>query len=122
MFYPSLTTPTFSSSSSFALSAAAAAESVAREAQTKTELFQHDIDRLLLITEALWTLMKQQNGYTDDTLVKLIQDIDQRKTTLYGSAAKDSPVACPACSRLNTATRAVCMYCGQRLPTKPFAR
>jgi hypothetical protein len=122
MFYPSISTPTFSASSGYALSAAASAESAAREAQTKTELFQHDIDRLLLIAEALWTLMKQQQGYTDDTLVKLIQDIDQRKTTTYGTAAKDPPVACPVCNRLNTATRIVCMYCGQRLPIKPFAR
>lgn len=106
----------------YALTAATAAESTAREAQTKTELFQHDIDRLLFITEALWTLMKQEHGYTDDTLVKLIQDIDQRKTTASGALAKDPPVACPVCGRPNTATRIACLYCGSHLPTNPFAR
>jgi hypothetical protein len=104
------------------LSAASAAESAAREAQTTTELLKHDIDRLLLITEALWTLMKQEHGYTDDKLVQLIQNIDQRKTSISGSAVKDPPLPCPSCGRPNTATRAVCMYCGSRLATKPFAR
>ena len=104
------------------MSTATAAENTAREAQTKTELFQHDIDRLLLITEALWTLMKQEHGYTDDKLVKLIQDIDQRKTNAKGVTVKDAPVACPACGRPNTASRIACMYCGNPLPANPFAR
>lgn len=122
MFYPSLIGPAFSSSNSYALSAATAAESAAREAQTNTELFKHDVDRLLLITEALWTLMKQQHGYTDDKLVQLIQNIEQRKAGSQNPVAKDPPVACPGCGRLNSATRGVCMYCGSRLPAKPFAR
>ena len=118
MFYPSL----IGYPAGYALSTATAAESAAREAQTKTELFQHDIDRLLLITEALWTLMKQEHGYTDDTLVNLIQDIDQRKSNASGVAVKDPPVACPVCGRPNTASRIACLYCGTRLPTNPFAR
>jgi hypothetical protein len=119
MFYPSLTS---GYSTGYALSTAAAAESTAREAQTKTEIFQHDIDRLLLITEALWTFMKQEHGYTDDKLVQLIQQIDQRKTSALGVAVKDPPVTCPACGRPNMASRFACMYCGNRLPTNPFAR
>jgi hypothetical protein len=104
------------------MSAATAAESAAREAQTSAELLKHDIDRLLLITEALWTFMKQQHGYTDDKLVQLIQDLDQRKTNTYGVGVKDPPIACPSCGRPNTPSRAVCMYCGSHLPAKPFAR
>ena len=123
MFYPSsLAGSAFTDA--YALFAASAAQTAAREAQTSTELFKHDIDRLLLITEALWTLMKQEHGYTDDKLVQLIQNIDQRKASAYGpgNATKDPPVACPSCGRPNTAKRTVCMYCGSRLATKPFAR
>jgi hypothetical protein len=118
MFYPSL----IGYPGGYALSTATAAENTAREAQTKTELTQHDIDRLLLITEALWTLMKQEHGYTDDKLVKLIQDIDHRKTNAQGVAVKDPPVACPVCGRPNTASRIACLYCGSRLPANLFAR
>jgi hypothetical protein len=118
MFYPS----TYSGYSSFAATAAASAESAAREVQTNVEIFKHDIDRLLLVTEALWTLMKQQQGYTDDVLVGLIQNIEKQKAAANANAAKDPPAPCPFCGRLNTATRTFCMYCGKPLPAKPFAR
>ena len=107
---------------SFTATAAASAESAAREAQTNVEIFKHDIDRLLLVTEALWTLMKQQHGYTDDVLVGLIQDIEKQKAVAHASCAKDAPSPCPFCGKLNTATRTFCMYCGKALPAKPFAR
>lgn len=122
MFYSSLISAGFGPSASFALTSATQAENAAREAKTDVELFKHDIDRLLLITEALWTFIKQQNGYTDDALVKLIQDIDHRKSTASGVAIKDAPVACPACGRPNMAARNFCLYCGGALPANPFAR
>jgi hypothetical protein len=112
----------YSGFNSFTATAAASAESAAREAQTNVEIFKHDIDRLLLVTEALWTLMKQQQGYKDDVLIALIQDIEKQKAAAYANAAKDPPAACPSCGRLNTATRSFCMYCGKPLPAKPFAR
>jgi hypothetical protein len=118
MFYP----PTFSGYNSFLVSTATSAENAAREAQTKTEILQHDIDRLLLITEALWTLAKQEHGYTDDLLVGLIQGIEKQRAAANANATKDAPAPCPACGRLNTATRSFCMYCGKPLPAKPFAR
>jgi hypothetical protein len=118
MFYPS----NFYNYTNFAANAAASAESAANEAKTDVEIFKHDIDRLLLITEALWTLMKQQQGYTDDVLVGLIQDIEKQKAAAYANATKDAPAPCPFCGRLNTATRSFCMYCGKALPAKPFAR
>jgi hypothetical protein len=122
MFYPSLGGSAFNFPNNYALSTATAAENAARQAQTEVELFRHDIERLLLITEALWTFMKQQHGYTDDKLVQLIQDLEKRKATAYSSVAKDPPVICSVCGRPNTATRPVCMYCGNRLAANPFAR
>lgn len=122
MFYPSLIGSGLDPSTGYALTTATQAQSAAREAKTEIELSKHDIDRLLLITEALWTLVKQQNGYADDVLVKLIQDIDHRHSTATGVAIKAPPVACTACGRPNMAARNFCMYCGSPLPTNPFAR
>jgi hypothetical protein len=122
MFYPSLIGTGFGGSTSYALTTATQAENAAREAKTDVELFKHDIDRLLLITEALWTLVKQQNGYADDALAKLIQDIEHQRSTAAGVAVKSPPVACPACGRPNMAARSFCLYCGGPLPADPFAR
>ena|SRR5215469_5966740 len=122
MFYPLINSPAFGMPSTYAATAASAAENAASEARTELEVYKHDLNRLLLITEALWTILKQEHGYTDDVLVKLIQEIDHQKTTASGVAIKDPPIACPACKRPNNPTRTFCLYCGKPLKTHPFAR
>jgi hypothetical protein len=121
MFYPSIVGSDFGTST-YAMTTATQADNAAREAQAKVEILKHDIDRLLLITEALWTFIKQQHGYTDDQLVQSIQDLERQKTTASGTSAKDAPIACPSCGRNNTAKRPFCMYCGKPLQMNPFAR
>lgn len=119
MFYPMMISTGLSSGYNSAT--ATAAESEAREARTDVELFKHDLDRLLMITEALWTLMKQEHGYTDEVLTKLIGEIDQRKVTPDGATVKDPAVACPSCGRPNLANRTFCIYCGKPIQGNPFA-
>ncbi len=120
MFYPMLLGGGIASG--YASIEASAAQSTAREAQTRVELLAHDVDRLLLISEALWTLMKQQNGYADDVLIKLIEEINQKKTIVDGLAVKSPPQICPGCHRPNSAGRMYCLYCGKAIPGNPFAR
>jgi hypothetical protein len=120
MFYPMMTGGGLSSG--FASAEAMAAQSTAREAQTNVDLLTHDIDRLLMITEAMWTLMKKEHGYTDDVLTKLIEEIDSRKVIVDGIAVKDAPQSCPSCGKINSAKRMFCIYCGKPILTHPFAR
>lgn len=101
---------------------ATAARNTAQEAQTKADLIAHDIDRLLLITEALWMQMKREHGYADDVLTNLIQEIESRKVIQGGMVVKDPPQACPDCGRMNMASRLACMYCGKALAGNPFAK
>ena len=75
-----------------------------------------------MITEALWTLMKQEHGYADEVLTKLIEDIDRRKVIVDGMAVKDPPQTCPNCGKINSAKRVFCIYCGKPILTNPFAR
>ena len=97
---------------------ASQARADAREAQTKVELMQHDIERLLMITEALWLFIKQQHNYTDQDLVQVLSEIEQRERQM----PKHQPVKCPECGRANSGKQAVCIYCGKALPMDPFAR
>lgn len=120
MFYP-LTTSAGVLGQQSSISSAAA-ESAARDVQSDIELFKHDLDRLLMITEALWTLLKQEHGYTDDVLTGLIENIDQRKVRVDGTTVKDPPLICADCGRPNLAKRAFCIYCGKPLQGNPFAR
>ena len=118
MFYPSLAGG-FSNLSNLSTSLEAGqARADAKQAQTSVDLMQHDIDRLLMLTEALWLFIKTQHNYTDEDLVKLITEIDQRDSRL----GKHVPVTCPACGRSNSGKRPMCIYCGKPIPMDPFAR
>ena len=116
MFYPSLGSGGLSNLSTSLEAGQARAD--AREAQTATELMQHDIDRLLMLTEALWLFIKTQHNYTDEDLVKVITEIEMRDS----QSPKHQPVTCPACNRVNSGKRPICIYCGKPIPINPFAR
>lgn len=109
--------------SSFANAAdAVAAQGAAREARTDVELLKHDVNRVLMITEALWTFLKKQHGYTDDDLRNMVQEIDLRDGKADGQTGKEQPLQCPKCGRANAAKRTFCMYCGTALQGNLFAR
>ena len=115
MFYPSM-------GSRSATVTAVASQSSVREPETNIELLNHDIDRLLMITESMWTLMKKEHGYTNDVLTKLIEEIENRKVIVDGMTVKDPPQPCPGCGRMNSAKRMFCIYCGKPILARPFAR
>lgn len=94
----------------------------ARQAQSAVEEMRHDVARLLMITEALWTFLKKEHGYTDEDLVNAVTEIDLRDGIRDGQVAKQPPVPCPACGKPNSGKRANCIYCGKTLPLNPFAR
>ena len=97
------------------------ARAEAREAKTETELMRHDVDRLLMITEALWTFLKKEHGYSDEDLANAVKEIDLRDGRLDGRAEQPQASPCPNCGRINSARRSLCIYCGQPLPVTLFA-
>ena len=107
---------------SAAFAAAASAQSEAQRAKTGVELLQCDVERLLMITEALWTFIKQQHGYKDEDLANLVADIDLRDGRLDGRVAPAQPHTCPSCGRTLGKNRPLCYYCGQPVQADPFER
>ena len=88
----------------------------ASEAMSEADLLKHDIDRLMMLTEALWTFLKKEHGYADDDLAKAVGAIDLRNS----GAAKDAQEKCPACGRMVSAHRQLCLYCGNPVPESIF--
>ena len=89
--------------------------------RTKLESLGNDVERLFMLTEALWTLVKECHGLTDADLENVMQEIDLRSGKLDGKRAKEERPICPSCSRRNSGRTPNCMYCGTPLPIKPFA-
>ncbi len=90
------------------------ARSEAREAKTETESLRHDVERLLMITEALWTFLKKEHGYSDEELANAVNGIDLRDGRLDGRAEQPQAPPCPNCGRINSARRSLATTAGSR--------
>jgi hypothetical protein len=75
------------------------------------------VDRLVLVTEALWTLVKK-DGHTDEELESLIIELDGSDgTTDHRRAAV--PVTCGSCGAKVAVGFAKCQICGEDTGVKP---
>lgn len=105
-----------------ALFSAQEASREARSATTRTVSLEHEVERLLMITEALWLILKEEHGYDDDKLRQRVMEIDMRDGKLDGQVAATAPVQCPNCQRTLSKKRPRCIYCGAVAPPDLFAR
>lgn len=104
------------------------AESETDQAQTGAARSQADIDvlklyveRLSMITEALWTILREQHGYSDEELMSRITEIDMRDGVLDGRVSARQSPKCPQCNRQHVAKhRPRCLYCGSAIAVSPF--
>ena len=90
--------------------------------RSRVEHLQLDVEKLLMITEVLWTILKEKHGYSDDDLIGRIHDIDMRDGKLDGKVAKQGPLLCPKCNRTLIAKRPICIYCSTPIALDPFER
>jgi len=97
------------------------ASAVASEARLQGESLAVDVDKLFLITEALWELLKKEHGYTDELLIKKVTEIDSSNGTLNGKAPKKERPNCVSCGR-KLGRHPTCLYCGAITPRNPFER
>jgi hypothetical protein len=83
-----------------------------------------EVERLLMITEALWTIIQEEHGYSEEELIKRIAQIDIRDGKLDGKVATQPKEIseCPDCGRPVGRKRTCCLYCGTPLVRKPFER
>jgi len=95
---------------------------LAADVRSQNEAILQDVERLYMITEALWTLLKEQHGYTDEDLIHRVEDIDLRDGKLDGKVAKQPTPPCAQCNRAIIGRHAVCLYCGAPVRRGPFDR
>jgi hypothetical protein len=104
--------------------AASAGESAARAAsrmRTENESLRFEMEKLLLITQALWTFLQEQHGYSDEDLIERIQRIDMLDGKLDGKLTRTKvPPDCPECGRKLIGKRPLCLYCGAAVARDPF--
>ncbi len=87
------------------------AEQKAVDTASTVQHFQNRIDRLVLITMAMWSLLKEKTNMTDDDLIERIKQIDLSDGVLDGKVRQEV-VRCPQCGRIMSNKHKSCLYCG----------
>lgn len=73
-------------------------------------------ERMSLVTNALWQLLKSHTGLTDADLKKYIEKIDLADGVRDGKITRNKgAMDCPHCSRRILKSATVCAWCGNKL-------
>ena len=95
---------------------------VAENARSEVAQLRADLDRLMLASQAMWDILKEEHGYTEEQLLARITAVDMQDGKRDGKVASPGPISCAQCGRTNKRTRPACLYCGSPLRVEPFAR
>ena len=105
-----------------AIAASQQAKNSVSAVRVQNEALKFDVEKLFMITEALWEILKHEHGYTNEQLTSMIQDIDMKDGKLDGKVAKTGPANCSSCNRVLIERQAKCLYCGIPVSKEPFER
>jgi len=89
----------------------------AQGAVADIEALNQRVDRLLLVTEALWVLLKR-DGHTDDELAALIAELDGSDGQPDGRRVA-APTVCASCGSKVAAGLPKCQICGTKTGHQP---
>ncbi|GEM_PF-4185061 len=74
-----------------------------------------DIERLRLTCQAMWELLRDKHGLSDDDIEGKIQEIDLRDG-VEDNQMTVTMVTCPSCGKQGRSYRRVCLYCATEIP------
>lgn len=101
-----------------AQASSSANHAVAQSEQARSEVqrLHSELDRLTLVCRAMWSLLQDTSGLTEDDLLRRVEEIDLLDGKRDGRV-QAQVVCCTQCGRINKPQRTRCMYCEAPLPT-----
>lgn len=96
------------------------ASAQARRSQSAVEHLEARLERLALVTEALWTILRERVGISDLDLLDRIREVDLSDGALDGKV-RHGVLDCPECGRVLSKRNARCLYCGVEVDRPPFS-
>ena len=78
------------------------------------------MNKLELIVEALWEILKKETHLEEADLIELITEIDLKDGNFDGKKAKTTAIRCEKCKRMNSKRHSKCIYCGEVFLMDPF--
>lgn len=92
----------------------ASADSFAPPSSSDIDKLVDRVQRLALVTEALWALL-EENGYTREQLIAKIDEIDGADGSIDGHVIRP-PLRCPKCDSAVSVGAQSCQFCGWENP------
>ncbi|MHB9130900.1 MAG: hypothetical protein ACYDBB_07390 [Armatimonadota bacterium] len=86
-----------------------------RRQGTELKRLEEQLEKLLLVNFALWTLAKEAFQLTDANLAERVEMFDMADGMVNGKLRIEAR-NCPQCSRMISANHFHCQYCGFNLP------
>ncbi|MHC4550933.1 MAG: hypothetical protein ACYTEZ_19435 [Planctomycetota bacterium] len=91
----------------------------ADRARAKADTLELRLERAFLTLEALWSLLRDRLGVTDEELGRRIVELDESDGMLDGKVRR-APTQCPGCQRTTPTRFPRCLYCGAAVALSPF--
>ncbi len=85
------------------------------EPTTEIKYLNQKVERLMMITEALWIILKETNNFTDEILKKKINEVDMKDGKLDGKVTPEPPGECSNCGKVLQKNKKYCIYCGDEV-------
>jgi ribosomal protein S27AE len=86
----------------------------ATDVQQRVHELEDSVDRLVLINTAMWELLKNRLGLSEQELLKQIETVDLRDGVADGRITRAHAVTCPKCGRSISTKHRRCLYCGAK--------
>ena len=97
------------------------ARDVARESAMSSDKARKNTERLYMVVQAMWELLKEKAGLTDADLEAKVQEIDMRDGRLDGQDLTQTvPLTCRQCGRTILSGQSQCAWCGAQAEGGPF--
>jgi len=94
---------------------ATAARSAALDAQSAIAALEKRVDKLALISMALWSLLSEKCALSEEVLAERVKQIDAMDGAEDGKLGGQGP-PCPQCGRPMSNRHAKCLFCGAERP------
>lgn len=78
---------------------------------TQIRALEFEVERLRLMNQAMWELLRERFGLQDHDLEQKAQEIDMRDGIPDQQMSK-VPLKCPNCGRISASKHWKCLYCG----------
>lgn len=88
---------------------------------TEIQYLERRLDHLVLLNQALWSLLQEKVGLTEEELQARVLELDMRDGKLDGRV-ESAPAECPNCHRPLSRRHMRCLYCDYTLPLDSFEK